>query len=178
MKNKFGAAGLRGYGLPFVIVATTVLLASCGFHLRGQAALPFESMYISGAPAFANPLARAVRAGSKTRVVDNPKDAEVTLQIMSELRERAILSLSSSGRVQEVQIRYRVIFRVVGRDSKEYIAPNEIAMKRDLLYSDTDVLGKEQEEALLYRDMLSDAVQQVMRRLQATSLDIAGKEEK
>ena len=35
-----------------------------------------------------------------------------------------------------------------------------------------DVLSKEQEEALLYRDMQSDAVQQVVRRLQVAKLDL------
>ena len=157
--------------LSFILVAATLLVASCGFHLRGQAALPFESIYISGSPSFANQLARAVRAGSKTRITTNPKEAEVTLEVLNEVRERSILSLSSTGRVQELQIRYRVSFRVYDRNNKEYVAPNEILLKRDLLYSDTDVLGKEQEEALLYRDMQNDAVQQTVRRLQVARLD-------
>jgi LPS-assembly lipoprotein len=155
-----------------VSVALCAMLTACGFHLRGQATLPFESIYISGSPSFANQLARAVRAGSKTRVTDNPKDAEVTLQVLNEVRERSILSLSSTGRVQELQIRYRVSFRVADKNSREYLAPSEILLKRDLLYSDTDVLGKEQEEALLYRDMQNDAVQQVVRRLQVARLDV------
>ena len=46
----------------------------------------------------------------------------------------------------------------------------EIALKRDLSYSDTEALGKEAEEALLYRDMQNDAVQQLLRRLQLTKL--------
>ena len=162
----------------FILAVTTLLLASCGFHLRGQADLPFESMYIVGSPSFANQLARAVRAGSKTRVTTNPKDAEVTFQILNELRERSILSLSSTGRVQELQIRYRVSFRVYDKTGREYVAPNNIFLKRDLLYSDADVLGKEQEEALLYRDMQNDAVQQAMRRLQVAKLDLDAKDEK
>ncbi len=155
----------------FILVAAALLLSSCGFHLRGQAALPYESMYISGSPSFATQISRAVRAGSTTRITNNPKDAEVTLQILSEARERSILSLSSNGRVQELQIRYRVSFRVFDKNSREYVAPNEILLKRDLLYRDTDVLGKEQEEALLYRDMQNDAVQQVVRRLQVARIE-------
>jgi LPS-assembly lipoprotein len=133
-------------------------------------------MYIIGSPSFANQLARAVRAGSKTRITTNPKEADVTLQILSELRDRSILSLSSAGRVQELQIRYRVSFRVYDQKGREYVAPNEILLKRDLLYSDADVLGKEQEEALLYRDMQNDAVQQAMRRLQVARLDTETKD--
>ena len=154
-----------------VSIALCALLTSCGFHLRGQATLPFESMFISGSPSVATQIARAVRAGSKTRVVNNPKEADVTLEILSEARERAILALSSSGRVRELQIRYRIAFRVYDRSSREYIAPGEVLLKRDLSYSDSDVLGKEQEEALLYRDMQNDAVQQIIRRLEAARPD-------
>jgi LPS-assembly lipoprotein len=152
-------------------IALCAILTSCGFHLRGQAALPYESMYISGSPAFATQLARAVRAGSKTKIMTSPKEAEVTLQVLTEARERSILSLSSSGRVRELQIRYRVSFRVSDKAGKEVLAANEILLKRDLIYSDTDVLGKEQEEALLYRDMQNDAVQQVVRRLEVAHLN-------
>ena len=160
----------------FILLATALLLTSCGFHLRGQATLPFESMYISGSPAFVNQLARAIRAGSKTKILDNPKDAQVTLQVLTEARERAILSLSATGRVREIQIRYRVAFRVVDKNSREYLATNEILLKRDLVYADTDVLGKEQEEALLYRDMQNDAIQQVVRRLEAAHPDAGDKD--
>ena len=154
-----------------VSIALCALLTSCGFHLRGQATLPFESMFISGSPSVATQIARAVRAGSKTRIVSNAKEAEVTLEIQSEARERTILSLSSSGRIRELQIRYRISFRVQGKNSKDYIPPTEVVLKRDLIYSDSDVLGKEQEEALLYRDMQNDAVQQIIRRLEAAQPD-------
>jgi LPS-assembly lipoprotein len=149
----------------------TLSLASCGFHLRGQTPLPFESLYVSGTSVFAGQLKRAVRAGSETRVTDNQKDAQVTLQILSEAAERTILSLSSSGRVREITLHYRISFRLHDRENKEYIPKSEILMRRDLSYSDTDVIAKEHEEGLLYRDMRSDAVQQLMRRLQATRMD-------
>ena len=148
-------------------------LAACGFHLRGQATLPFETMYVSGSPAFATQFARAVRAGSNTRIVSDAKDAQVTLQILNERRDRLILSISGTGRVSELQLRYTVSFRLTDRENREYIPTSEVQLKRDLTYSDTDVLGKEQEEGLLYRDMQNDAVQQVVRRLQFARLDAA-----
>ena len=157
--------------LSAIVMAMTI--AGCGFHLRGQASLPFESIYIVGSPTFTTPLARAVRAGSNTRVTTNPKEADVTLQILGEARERSILSLSGAGRVQELQLRYRVNFRLTNKAGGELIPADEILLKRDLLYSDSDVLGKEQEEALLYRDMQTDAVQQVVRRLQVAHMNPA-----
>ena len=67
--------------------------------------------------------------------------------------------------------RYRVSYRLYDQKNKEYIPPSEILLRRELSYSDTDVIAKEQEEGLLYRDMQSDAVQQLVRRLQVMRID-------
>jgi len=146
-------------------------LAACGFHLRGQAALPFESLYVTPANSeFANQLKRAVNSGSATKIVDAARDAQATLSILSEQRERVILSLSAAGRIQELSLYYRVSFAVADNKGKPYLPPNQIVLRRDLTYNDTDVIAKEQEEALLYKDMENDAVQQVIRRLQAARI--------
>ncbi len=151
-------------------LALCAVLTACGFHLRGQAALPFDSLYISSNTSglsFANQLKRAVRTGSQTKITDDAKDAQATLSILDAHRERVILSLSTSGRIQELSLYYHVSFAVADRSGKPYLPPNRIVLRRDLTYNDTDVIAKEQEEELLYRDMENDAVQQVMRRLQA-----------
>ncbi len=150
-----------------------MLLASCGFQLRGSAPLPFQSIYVQAAPAsqFATLFKRAVRTGSSgTRLTDQPGDAEVILQIMTELQEKQILTLSGGGRVSEFQLRYRVSYRLTDGKNREHIPASEIVLKRDLSFSDQQALSKEAEEALLYRDMRNDAVQQMVRRLQAAKL--------
>jgi LPS-assembly lipoprotein len=179
MKNRYAVQSPAVRNLPFIarpssviLLIVTVLLGSCGFHLRGQAKLPFDSIYISGSQVFASQIARALRAGTQTRVTSNPKDAQVQLEILGENRERVILSLSAAGRVREITLRYRVIYRLTGEKGVEYISPSEIVLRRDITYSDTDVLGKEQEEALLYRDMQNDAVQQMVRRLEVAKLEV------
>ena len=50
------------------------------------------------------------------------------------------------------------------------IPTSEIALKRDFSFNDTQVLAKEAEEALLYKDIQTDAVQQIVRRLAAAKL--------
>ena len=54
---------------------------------------------------------------------------------------------------------------------KEFITPTEIVIVRDISFSDEQVLAKEYEEGLLYRDMQNDMVQQVMRRLAAAKIE-------
>lgn len=150
----------------------TMLLAACGFQPRGEANLPFDTLYVQAPTGsqFATQFRRMVSAGSSTRIIDNAKGAEATLVLISEKREKNILSLSGGGRVSEYQLRYLMSYRVIDREAVEIIPVTEIALRRDLSYSDTETLSKEAEEALLFRDMQNDAVQQLLRRLQLTKL--------
>ena len=156
----------------FILLAASLVLAACGFQLRGTAQLPFQSVYIQ-APSnsqFALQVKRAVEAGTSTRVTDKAGDAQVVLQILNELQEKTILSLSGGGRVSEYLLRYRVSFRLTDRLNKEHIPASEIVLRRDYTYNDDQALAKESEEASLYQSMRNDAVHQLLRRLQATKL--------
>lgn len=70
--------------------------------------------------------------------------------------------------MREKRLRYRYGYRVVDSKGRNLILPGVIELNRDLTYADSDVLAKTQEEELLWRDMESDLVQQLMRRLAAT----------
>lgn len=141
-------------------------LSACGFHLRGNASLPFESIYVEGGQDIAIDLQRAIRP-TTTKVTDNPKDAQAVLQVLSEAREKRILTLSSAGRVNEFRLLYRVNFKVIDKTGLELLSPQLIELRRDITFNDSQTLAKESEEALLYRDMQSDAVQQIFRRMSA-----------
>lgn len=156
----------------FCLAATMFLVAACGFQLRGTATLPFNSMYVQAPPTsvFAIQLKRAVASGSDTRITDRPEQAEVILQILNELQEKQILSLSSGGRVSEFQLRYRVSFRLTDSKNREHIPASEVVLLRSYTYNDSQILATESEEALLYRDMRNDAVSQLMRRLRAANV--------
>ena len=46
-----------------------------------------------------------------------------------------------------------------------WVQSHIIVAQRDFSYSETQALGKQDEEALLYRDLEEDVVQQLLRRL-------------
>jgi len=153
-----------------MMFAVALLLTACGFQLRAAATLPYETLYVAApkTSAFAIEFKRALGVSSKTRVVDSAKDAQATLQLINETREKVILSLSGGGRVREYQLRYRMAYRLLDKNNSELRPPTQIALQRDVSYNDADTLAKESEEALLYRDMQIDAVAQLMRQLQTT----------
>ena len=164
---KAGIPEIRRAPLVIAILLIAMTVASCGFGLRGQAALPYKTLFIetTGYSLFANNLERAIQAGSETKVVENRDQAEAVLKILSEIQEKRILSLSSGGKVKEFELRYRVAYRLIDRAGRDLVQPGQIDLRRDLTYDDTQVLSKELEEQLLYRDMKTDAVQQMLRRL-------------
>ena len=148
--------------------AVFALLAGCGFQLRGTAQLPFETLYIPGANPLAVELRRNVKAASKTRLVDSPGSAQAVFGFTQETREKVILTFTSAGKVNEYRLRYRIGFRVTDPSGAHVFLPqSEILLTRDMTYNDAQVIAKENEEALLYRDMQTDMVQQILRRLVA-----------
>jgi LPS-assembly lipoprotein len=147
----------------------SLLLAGCGFQLRGTADLPFNTIYTPPAstPGIALDLRRNIKTGTRAELVDDPKKAEAILEFAQETREKVILSLAATGRVNEYQLRYRVGFRVTDGKGGEFVPLSTVQLTRDITYNDSGVLSKESEEGLLYRDMQTDMVQQIMRRLAA-----------
>jgi LPS-assembly lipoprotein len=151
--------------LPFVL---TFAVAACGFHLRGEQKLPFGTLYVPVGSPLSTELKRNLAAqASSTQVVTDPKEAEAVLGFTSETREKVILSFDTAGRVREYQLRYTVGFRLTDAKGQVYVPTSEIRLTRDISYSDAQVLAKESEEAQLYRDMQSDMVQQLLRRIAA-----------
>jgi LPS-assembly lipoprotein len=146
-----------------------LVLAACGFQLRGTADVPFESVYLpSPTSGVQLDLKRQIQAGTRAKVVDNPKDAQAIMQFTQERRDKEILSLTAAGRVREFRLRYIVGFRVIDGKGGEFVPLQTINLFRDVSFNDSDVLAKESEEQMLFRDMQADMVSQIMRRLAAS----------
>lgn len=143
--------------------------AGCGFQLRGSAALPYKTLYVGFAEgsSFGAEFKRSIRVAADTRVVDRPEQAEARLEPLAEVREKEIVGFSTTGRPREYQVRLRFRFRVIESAGREAIPATELILRRDITISDTQLIAKEQEEAMLYREMQTDMVQQLLRRMAA-----------
>ena len=165
------AAGRRAFVTRYLSRVTgfaLVSLAACGFQLRGEYNVPFASVFVSapGTSQIANKLKREL-ADSPTKLSIAAKDAEAQLNITQEKRDRIILSLSGAGRVREYQLKLTVQYQLVDSKGAVAIPTSEIQLQRILTYDDSQVIAKQQEEALLFQDMERDAMQQILRRMTA-----------
>ena len=151
------------------VLALVLLNTACGFQLRGQAKLPFETLYVAipDISPIGTELKRNIIAGTSTRLVNTPAKAQAILELVAEERGKSILSFDTTGRVREYQLRYRVSFRVHDPRGRDYLPQSQIGVTRDISFNDAQVLSKESEEELLFRDMQGDVVQQILRRLAA-----------
>ena len=149
------------------VACIALLFAGCSFQPRGQVDLSFRNIYVEtqGFSLFGAELRRVVQAGNEVEVMDSPEQAEVVLKVVSEQQERHIISLTGSGSVREFQLVYRIAYRIMDNKLKDLAAPGEIVLRRDMLFDDSLRLAKESEEERLYRDMQTDAVHQMLRRL-------------
>ena len=147
------------------------LLAGCGFRLRGAPSFAFSSLYLmSPASPVAEELRRYLESAGGLRLVEppaTPDQAEVILDLFGERRARVVVGRGASGQVRELELRVSVKFRLRSVRGVELIPESELEQRRDISYNETQALSKEQEEALLYRDMDQTIARQLLRRLAA-----------
>jgi len=154
--------------------ATALTLGGCGFALRKAPNFAFTTLFsgLSESSPLGVELRRSLQATRKVEVISDPRrinEAQVILDVLGDQREKVVLSLNAAGQVREFQLRLRFRFRLRTLAGKELIPDTEILQQRDISFNESAVLAKEAEEGLLYRDMQSDVVQQIMRRLAAVT---------
>ena len=152
-------------------LAALPALAACGFQLRQAPNFAFKSIYVASGEAspIGNELKRSIGANGNVQLVGAAQagSADVVLDVVTEQREKVVVGVNATGQVREFQLRTRFTFRLRTQLGKELIGPTEILQQRDISFNESAVLSKEAEEALLYRDMQTDIVQQLLRRLAA-----------
>src|SRR4029434_7191917 len=146
-----------------------LLVSSCGFHLRGDADYPFGTIFVNApsSPPLSMELTRALNAAGKAKVVESATSAEVALEVPSVIDDKEVLSLSSGGSVREYQLVKRVAFRLHDKNGIDWMPAGEIVVRRSYTFNETQVLARDLQEQRLLREMQTDAVQQLVRRLQA-----------
>lgn len=160
-------SALNRLAAPLVLAcAGSVLLSGCGFKPRGLADLTFSVVYIQApsASAFASELRRNLRA-NRIDIASRIDDAPVRFDLLLEAPEREITALSTAGRPREYQVRLRLRWQVRDAAGRMLVAPTEMVLRRTITVLDVQGQINPEEEALVLRDMRTDAASQVVRRM-------------
>lgn len=164
---------LRAVAVVSLLVCLAVMLSACGFQLRGSASLPGEMAvtYIKASNPYGtlvNDFAEALRT-HKVTVTEVREEATATLLIIDSKRDKDVLSVNGNGKVLEYQLTQSIVFSVVSADKATLLDPQQVAMSRDYLYSSTDVLSKEREEAVVRRTLQRELVNLAILRMAAVA---------
>ncbi len=150
-----------------LLLFTLANLTACGFHLRGSADIPFSSIFIQGNTLVISKDLKQFFITNKVAILDSAKDAELLLELVGEENEKRILSLASTGAVNEFELYYRVHYRSKLAGQETWSQVQTIETRRDFTYSDADILAKQVEEKRLNESMQQNAVSSIIRRLSA-----------
>lgn len=156
------------FRLHSVFLVGLLLVASCGFQLRGTATVPpqMARTYIDTADRhslFYRELRRElINAG--VDIVDAPDSASAVFRVISDETGQRVLSVSARNVPREFEVFYTV-FYAVDSGQASLLAPRTQTLTRDYTWDETLVLGKEQEERLLREAIVSDLVRIVMIQL-------------
>jgi LPS-assembly lipoprotein len=160
----------RRFCLTLLATSMTLGITGCGFALRKTPNFAFKSLFSPFAESspLGTELKRSLESGGSVRVISDARQigqADVILDVLQDQREKTVVAVNASGQVREFQLRIRFQFKLRSAKGKDLIPPTEIVQQRDISFNESAVLAKESEEGLLYREMQSDIIQQIMRRL-------------
>ena len=143
-----------------------LMITSCGFHLRGMTEISFKTISLEGKELSFTKNLKKTLASNKVAIILPTENPELRIELLSEESEKRILSLSGQGLVREFEIFYRVRYRIKTIDSETWSQENIIETRRDFTFSDSNLIGKEEEERQLNESMRNEAITNLFNQIQ------------
>ena len=146
------------------------LLGGCGFHLRGSRPSQLQGTRIFLESHGANAITAEVRQRlgiHEIPLATDPKQADLIVTLNNERFDRRVLSVDPrTGKWREFELSYEVDFAIDRPDGAPLAKRGTIQISRDLAFDETAVISKFEEENLLRGEMMKDAAETVLRRLE------------
>ena len=143
-----------------------LMIVSCGFHMRGMTEISFKTISLEGKELSFTKTLKKVLNTNKVAIVSSSENPELRVELLSEESEKRILSLSGQGLVREFEIFYRVRYRIKTSNSEIWSQENIIETRKDFTYSDSNLIGKEEEERQLNEAMRNEAITNLFNQIQ------------
>ena len=150
----------------FIALLILLMITSCGFHMRGMTEISFKTISLEGKELSFTKNLKKVLNSNKIAIVLPSENPELRVELIGEESEKRILSLSGQGLVREYEIFYRVRYRVKIADSETWGQENILEIRRDFTYSDSNLIGKEEEERQLNESMRNEAITNLFNQIQ------------
>ncbi len=153
------------------VIFSLIVLAGCGFHLRGSANLvdSLKVMYVQGVnlkQGLGLALKRNLTSNDVLVLASYQADSAV-LTIIENKVERRVLSVGSDAKVSEYELFGTVKFNISDKNGQLLAENQNVEARRDYQFDQDQVLGKEEEERLLREELNQQLAQSIVRYLSA-----------
>lgn len=150
------------------VIATLVLVSSCGFQMQGALTTPAElhRTYIETddrQSLFYRELRAQLKAAGVT-LVDSQSASTGTISILYDETDQRVLSVSARNVPTEYEVFYTVQYAIESAE-KRLVEPQTLTLTRDYTYDSRLVLGKAREEELLREAVVKDLVRIVLKKI-------------
>lgn len=151
-------------------------LGACGFHLRGNAALPAGMqrvhVVVTGNNALQQRLVRALQT-SGAMVEDTAAPGVAELHVPVAVFSTETLSVGGYARVSEFAVHFQVQFNVTDAAGRTLVPHKRIDMSREYSYDATNTVGNASQVAAIELSLNDDMVQAILFRLQAADRNVS-----
>jgi LPS-assembly lipoprotein len=151
------------------LLAAALLLAGCGFKLRGTLDLPenIRTVHLTAPSELRDDILALLESGG-VGASTGIAEADASIMVSSERFSRRVLSVDpATGKEREFELAYTFAFGVSRSDSPTVIENGTVNLLRSYVFDPEAVIGSSREEDLLRDEMRRDAARQLMRRIEA-----------
>ena len=173
-----------------LLLAASLALAACGFHLRKGVNLPADlgplrvvaadrysslaedlsqALARSGAvPAPEQPVAVAPQPGDSTDQAPAVESTPVATLNLRKVKWGSLpVSIDVRGRATELTLRYAVEFDLLRADGSVLVPRQVVELARNYVTAPNNSIGTDSEQEILAKEMQRDMVASIMRRIDA-----------
>ncbi|MDJ0862728.1 MAG: LPS assembly lipoprotein LptE [Gammaproteobacteria bacterium] len=162
-----------------LLLLPAVLATACGWHLRGASTMPegVSNVHVQAPNKSLRDAWNLQLSENGVNVSGTSQGSDALLVVEQETFDRRVLSVDpDTGKVREFVLAYTATVRVDRADGSVLLEPYTVRQVRNFVFDERAVIGGENEQNALYREMRLSAVQQVMRRIQLASCGKPGQQ--
>lgn len=156
----------------FILVFSLMVIAGCGFKLRGTIPWPaeYQNVYMEGySPSQRDSFFASVQKffPDHVNIVNSQQDADVIIQVLSENQTARTVSGLAANRDTEEVITLNVTVQVSDKQGNEIMPATTLTRERDFTYDESNLLGKSTDLQNVSRILRQETASMFMRRLEA-----------
>lgn len=152
------------------VTLATLLLAGCGFALRGTATLPaaLQPLYLEGVND-STPIRRELQrvlVDNRVSLADDLKSSSFSLAVGNEQSTERALSVNANARAGEYEIVMSANYQI-RKGTAAAQSPQTVTVTKVYLADPENAIAKTEEANIIRNEMRREMAQLILRRLQA-----------